>query len=113
MPATEIDKIITKYAKYNIGEFSQETIRIHVLFTKQLFKYLDKPIFEVTPEDINRWIEWLFINNYSKAGIRKRVWAILAFFNWCIIKKFLFDNPCADIPRFKSLNKKYLTERIE
>lgn len=90
----------------NQKHFSAHTAKCYLVDLEQFFKFIRKPINDITEEDINN-----FINNklghYASASVARKIASLRTFFKWGVRSKVVNQFPFMHIKSPKTERKKF------
>lgn len=82
---------------------TDRTIKYYLGELKKVFTYIDKPIQQVTTNDIRRFMAYQELERKNSAAtVNNTRRALSSFYNWAFYEKIVDDNPMAKIKKIKA-----------
>lgn len=93
------------------NRLAQSTLLVHLNAVSQLLKYRQKPYNEINKKDILVWLHDLETKQYKASSVKRMLFGLRLFFQYCEEEGILQNNPVKSIPLPKVEDKlpHYLT----
>jgi site-specific recombinase XerD len=93
------------------SRLEQTTLEGYEVSVRQLLSYCEKPYNEVTTKDIRNWLIHLEDKQYKLGTIKKKMFGLRLFFQYCLEEELISHNPATSVPLPADENKlpHYLT----
>ncbi len=107
------EKILEKYWQHLRGKYRKKgTRRVEYGHTKLCLQWINKPVNQITKQDLNNWRAYI-IENFKPNGNCRRVTSVNHFFRWYGKKQFKLKIPKQEITNKIVLSDKELDDYIE
>ena len=108
LPATRDNTneyILMLYEADKCVELSPYSLEAYFDTIKEFSRYIDKPLVNMTSEDINMYLLRKKKENNANSTLNNKRRNLNSFFNWMVTKKFIQFNPVEDTLKFKEVEK--------
>lgn len=108
LPATRDinnEYILILYEIDKCNELSGKTLTAYMDTVKEFLRYVDKPLFNVTNEDVTMYLLRKKKENVVHTTLNNKRRNLHSFYNWMVAKQFMSINPVDDTMKFKEVKK--------